>query len=238
MIRGWRQRGGPRPCGSNPGSPGQLGPERPRRLPGVQDSHLHAAPDVFVEHRQHRAIAAARPAHSAPHAGPGPVVLDHQLLQVGGRDPDAALGVHAPARPPLRSALAPPTSASGTAAAGERSPLPARNRPVAWSLPGPEPAPRRRTWPSSTTARAPARSVGGPRRLAARRTSRSGSSPSALLAARPQLFQAACRGQHPALERSRGGVEVLGRPAQRTAQAAPSARPGSPPVRAAAAPAR
>jgi len=63
----------------------------------VQDAQLDAAARELVEHLQDRSIGggpARRRACRPPPARRGAVILDHQLLQVGGRDPDAAARLH------------------------------------------------------------------------------------------------------------------------------------------------
>ena len=50
-------------------------------------------PDLLLEGRQHRAKLALAPG-GAPPARPRALDLDHQFLEVRGRDPQAALGIH------------------------------------------------------------------------------------------------------------------------------------------------
>src|SRR5450432_4479312 len=94
----------------------QLALERPRGRRRVQDAQLDALPDQVVEDGQHGAVA-ARGARRAPAAGHGSVILDHELLQVGRRDPDAAPRLHDGAHDML-VVPAPADEARGDRAAG------------------------------------------------------------------------------------------------------------------------
>src|SRR4051812_9918299 len=74
--------------------PRQSRQERARGRARVQDPQLDPTPSQLVEHVQDRTIgcSAGRACpHGAPAAGGRAVILDHQLLEVGGGDPDAPL---------------------------------------------------------------------------------------------------------------------------------------------------